>query len=111
MSFMVFLVFVTIILVTGLKVASEGERFLIYRLGRYLGLKGPGLCFAVVAMDKCVKICKEDRGELLSSGWARINGVEVPVQVGSSAEIGQRVRVTGFTKDYVIVVGDSNSKR
>ena len=111
MPFIVFLVAVTIILATGIKVASDRERFLIYRLGRYLGFKGPGICFAVAAMDKCVKICEEDRGQLLSSGWARINGVEVPVQVEGSAEIGQSVRVTGFGKDYAIVVADSHSKR
>ena len=100
-----------IILLTGIKLASDSERFLIYRLGRYLGLKGPGICFAIVGMDRCVKICKEDRGQLLSSGWARINGVEARVQIEGSVEIGQSVRVTGFGKDYAIVVADTNSKR
>ncbi len=111
MPFIVFLGVIMIILLTGIQVASDSERFLIYRLGRYLGLKGPGICFVVVGTDKCVKICREDRGQLLSSGWARINGVEAPVQIEGPAEIGQSVRVTGFGKDYAIVVADSDSKR
>jgi len=109
--FIVFLGVIMIILLTGIKLASDSERFLIYRQGRYLGLKGPGICFAIIGTDGCVKICKEDRGRLLSSGWARINGVEAPVQIEGPAEIGQLVRVTGFGKDYAIVVADTNSKR
>ena len=111
MPVLVFLVAVTIILVTGLKITSESERLLIYRLGRYLGLKGPGIRFAIVAMDKCVKIRKGDRGELLRTGWARINGAEVPVQVEGSAEIGQSIQVTGFTEDYAIVGVEQNPER
>lgn len=55
--FLVVLVIVVFILLTGLRIAWEYERGVIFRLGRYVGLKGPGLYWIVpLGIDSSTKI-------------------------------------------------------
>ncbi|MCE7733953.1 MAG: hypothetical protein GPJ54_03685 [Candidatus Heimdallarchaeota archaeon] len=41
-------------LLSGLKKVNEHERAQIYRLGRYAGIKGPGLFWIVPFIDKAI---------------------------------------------------------
>ena len=43
----VFLVVVLFILISGIRVAREYERAVVFRLGRYTGLRGPGLFWLI----------------------------------------------------------------
>jgi regulator of protease activity HflC (stomatin/prohibitin superfamily) len=40
---LVFAVVVVVILLSGLRIAQEYQRGVVFRLGRYKGLRGPGL--------------------------------------------------------------------
>lgn len=50
------LVFVLILLVTMLRVLNEYERAVVFRLGRLLAVKGPGLIILLPIIDKMVKV-------------------------------------------------------
>jgi len=50
------LVFVFVILSSAVKIAQEYERGVIFRLGRLVGAKGPGLFFIVPFVDRMVRV-------------------------------------------------------
>jgi regulator of protease activity HflC (stomatin/prohibitin superfamily) len=50
-----FMLFV-LILLAGLRIVQEYERAVIFRLGRVVGAKGPGLFFIVPVIDKMMKV-------------------------------------------------------
>jgi len=57
MGVIVFLVvIVIIILFSAIRVVTEYERGVIFRLGRLIGVKGPGLFFLIPIVDRMVKV-------------------------------------------------------
>ncbi len=50
------LLVVMLILLSGVKVVREYERGVVYRWGRLLGAKGPGMFYIVPGLDKMVKV-------------------------------------------------------
>jgi regulator of protease activity HflC (stomatin/prohibitin superfamily) len=49
-------IFGGLILISGIKVMREYERAVVFRLGRVIGAKGPGLIYIVPIIDKMLKI-------------------------------------------------------
>lgn len=47
---------VVVFIVSGLKILQEYERGVVFRLGRIVGAKGPGLIYLIPGIDKMVKI-------------------------------------------------------
>jgi len=98
-------IFMIILAASATKVVSESQRLAVYRLGRFLGLKGPGLIYVIPGADKCTKIGIGDQGKLISHDFATVKKVDVPVRVDGSAMAGQFVRIQSFThKDAVVVL-------
>ncbi len=57
MSFMYVLVlFVVFLLFSAIKVVKEYERAVIFRLGRLIGAKGPGIIFLIPMLDKMIRV-------------------------------------------------------
>ena len=110
MSYTFLWVILLVLAVSSIKIARESQRFVVYRLGRFLGLKGPGLIFIIPFIDKCTKINVGDRGELLSQNLARIRNTDVPVMVVSSVEIGKTVRIQSFMERDAVVGPESADK-
>ena len=79
---LVLVVFVVIVLAKAIKIVQEYERGVIFRLGRCVGAKGPGMFFVVPVIDKIVRV--------------NLQTMAVPVQP-------QQV----ITKDNVTVVVDA----
>jgi regulator of protease activity HflC (stomatin/prohibitin superfamily) len=52
----VFLAFIIIIILSGIKVLKEYERGVVFRLGRIVEPKGPGIRFIIPGIDKMLKI-------------------------------------------------------
>jgi regulator of protease activity HflC (stomatin/prohibitin superfamily) len=50
----VIVIFVIIILSSSIKVVREYQRIVVFRLGRSVGAKGPGLVFLIPIVDKPV---------------------------------------------------------
>ena len=100
-------VILLVLAVTSIKIARESQRYVVYRLGKFFGLKGPGLIFVIPGIDKCTKINVGDLGELVSQNLARIRNADVPVLVVGSVEIGKTVRIQGFMERDAVVGPDS----
>ena len=52
MSLFVILVIVALILIPGIRVAQEYERALVFRLGRFTGLRGPGIYWIIPFLER-----------------------------------------------------------
>jgi hypothetical protein len=50
------LVFLTLWIMTAIRIVPEHRRLQVYRLGRYLGEKGPGLVLLLPAIDRGVMV-------------------------------------------------------
>jgi hypothetical protein len=106
-SFIFLWIFLLVLASSSIKIARENQRFIVYRLGRFFGLKGPGLFFIIPGVDKCTKINVGDRGELLAQDLARIKNADIPVRVEGRAEIGKMVRIQSFTERDAVVVAEN----
>src|SRR5512139_1281886 len=101
-GFIFLVIFLIILAASSIKVVSESQRLVIYRLGRFFGLRGPGLVSIIPGVDKCTKIGIGDQGKLIAQDLATIRRVDMPVRVDGSATLGQSVRIQSFTdKDAV----------
>lgn len=59
------LLFVLIVLPQAIKVVREYERLMVFRLGRSIGAKGPGIVFLIPIVDRTVKVdLREDYLEI-----------------------------------------------
>jgi len=57
-SYLIVILLVLVILSSAIKVVREYERGVIFRLGRLIGAKGPGLFLIVPIADKFIKISR-----------------------------------------------------
>jgi regulator of protease activity HflC (stomatin/prohibitin superfamily) len=56
MTIFTILIIIAVVLLAGIKVLNEYERGVIFRLGRCVGYKGPGLIYVIPVLDKMVRI-------------------------------------------------------
>jgi regulator of protease activity HflC (stomatin/prohibitin superfamily) len=52
----VFIVFVAILLMSGIRILREYERAVVFRLGRLIAQKGPGLIYLIPIIDRMVRV-------------------------------------------------------
>ena len=52
----VIVLFLLMILASAIKIMAEYQRIVIFRLGRLLGIKGPGLVFIIPIIDRIIKL-------------------------------------------------------
>jgi regulator of protease activity HflC (stomatin/prohibitin superfamily) len=52
----IIIIFLLLLLSSAIKIMAEYQRIVIFRLGRLLGIKGPGLVFIVPIIDKIIKL-------------------------------------------------------
>jgi regulator of protease activity HflC (stomatin/prohibitin superfamily) len=52
----ILIIFLLLLLSSAIKIMAEYQRIVIFRLGRLLGIKGPGLVFIVPIIDKIIKL-------------------------------------------------------
>ena len=55
-TFLPFLIFAGIILFSAFKILNEYERGVIFRLGKFSGIRGPGLIILIPGLEKMVKV-------------------------------------------------------
>jgi len=56
MALLTILIIVGVFVISGVKILNEYERGVIFRLGRCIGHKGPGLIYVVPMVDKMVRV-------------------------------------------------------
>lgn len=95
----IFLVAVMLFLAFTMRVVPNEQRIAVFRRGRYLGLKGPGMVIVMPVVDRECKISIGDHGEMASSDMGRFGEFLVPVITHQRNEPGAPIRVVGFTKE------------
>ncbi len=100
----IFIIAVMLLLAFSMRVVPEQQRIAVIRLGRYAGLKGPGMVMVVPYMDRECKISIGDQGELTGDQTGNFHGIQVPVIADANRLPGASIRVVGFTRDRVQVV-------
>jgi hypothetical protein len=106
------LVLAIIAVTLGLRIVSDGERFAVYVLGRFSGLKGPGLLWKMPGQTaQWVRLRLGERGEMLGPDMARFGEHDVPVSLESPVRLGSFIRVAGFGKESVRVELDTDQTR
>ncbi|HEY4717218.1 MAG TPA: slipin family protein [bacterium] len=56
LGLMVFLIIIGLLVVSGLKILNEYERGVIFRLGRIIGVKGPGIIYVIPVIDQLWRV-------------------------------------------------------
>jgi regulator of protease activity HflC (stomatin/prohibitin superfamily) len=51
-----FLIVVVVLIISGIKILKEYERAVVFRLGRMVGARGPGLVYVIPGIEKMVKM-------------------------------------------------------
>jgi len=93
-----------IFIVSRIKLAQDQERFCIFILGKYKGLKGPGIFYKFSGGEvKWVRLRLGDKGHLLSKNIARFQNNDIPIISHSKIEIGSNIQITGFENDKIII--------
>ena len=52
----VIIIFLILLLASAIKIMSEFQRIVVFRLGRFVGVKGPGLVFIIPIIDSYIKL-------------------------------------------------------
>ncbi len=105
----IMIIIVVIVLAANIRVVREDTRLSVYRLGRYIGDKGPGLVFLLPFIDRgdvkqlgsvdktpgtrMVGMIGETRTTVYSDGKVLLMGEEWDAISRSPISAGQRVRV------------------
>jgi hypothetical protein len=99
----IFVVGVMLFLAFAMRMVPNEQRIAIFRRGRYLGLKGPGMVMVMPVLDQECKIRIGEHGELAAGGMGKFREFLLPVIIHADAKPGAALRVTGFTKDALQV--------
>lgn len=102
LSIILIVLLITFILIT--RVTSEHQRYVMFNIGKYQGLKGPGLVFKWPWVTiYWLRITIGDQGELIEDGLGKFKGLEIPIESLEKIKIGSKIRVSGFTENKIQV--------
>lgn len=92
-----------LLLARTLRIAKEHERFAVTTVGRFDGLRGPGLLFKWMGSEAVwTRLALGQLGTYVGDGMARFEDATVPVS--SDQPLGHAVRIEGFEKNSVTVI-------
>ena len=112
LEILIFAVLLVLVVATSLKISDESERFAVFVLGRFDGLKGPGLVLKVPGpAAKWTRVRIGDRGEMVGPYFVRVGELDLPAVIEEPVSLGARVRITGFAEGAVRVAADPESAR
>ena len=111
-GFIIAIAILFLLLVRCIKIAAEKDRFAVFRLGRYAGLKGPGLLLKLSGSEtQWERLTVGTRGELVAPGVGQFKKVQVPVEIDKGVHAGSVIRIIGFTGDSVLAMLDPEQRR
>lgn len=95
---------IALVLMASLKIVSESERFAVFVLGRFAGLRGPGLVLKVPGQpQRWQRIKIGSCGEMVGPDLVRLDDCEVPAVAEARFRLGAKVSVVGFEDSAVRV--------
>ncbi len=100
--FSVILIILIVMFIFITRVVSKHQRFVLFNIGKYQGLKGPGLVFKWPwSANYWLRITVGDQGELIKDDLGKFNGLEIPIESIEKIKIGSKIRVIGFTENKI----------
>ncbi len=83
-----------IIVATAIRIVPENARLSIFRLGRYIGDRGPGVVMLLPFIDKAVRIDVNDQmqqAQAMQQMWGVIGETQTPVHSDGQVEVSGQV--------------------
>jgi regulator of protease activity HflC (stomatin/prohibitin superfamily) len=77
-----------------IQVLRDDERLAVFRMGKYKGLKGPGIVVYLPILEATVRLRVGDTGNLITCETADFGGMSIPV-TGDELS-GSRIEIVDF---------------
>lgn len=88
------LVFFTLVLASAIRIVPENIRLSVFRFGRYIGDKGPGLVMLMPFIDHAIRVDVNDQmqqAQAQQQVWGAIGETQTPVHTDGHVEISGQV--------------------
>jgi regulator of protease activity HflC (stomatin/prohibitin superfamily) len=92
-----------LVMLAGIRVAKEHERFAVFILGRFFALRGPGLVISLPLLQTSVRLAIGDKGKFKGDDVAEFHGYGLPVTVDTAVGVNTPVRIRSFSDAQVHV--------
>ena len=100
----IILTIITIYIMMAIHIANENERFAVFALGRFVGLKGPGLVLGLPGgVHRFHRVTLGTEGEIQSNELVSIGEYAIPFVTSAAMRAGTKVRVCGFDSTHLKV--------
>ena len=101
------LLLIAFVLIT--RITSVHQRYAWFNIGKFQGLKGPGLVFKWPwSSVSWARIGVGDQGEFLGGGLGIFNGLKIPIETSRKIEEGSTITISGFAENKVQVEPDAD---
>jgi|SRR6266853_192810 len=101
---LIVVVIVAIYVAMAIRIANDNERFAVFTLGRFVGLKGPGLVMTIPGSGSNFhRVALGAEGEIQSNELVLIGNRTIPFTSDATVRSRQKVRVCGFDSAHVKV--------
>ena len=68
---------------SSIRILTKNERIVVFRLGKFLNIKGPGLVLVVPVVGRVVKVNLNEK----VPGWQRLSKMELDDKIKSLSEL------------------------
>jgi regulator of protease activity HflC (stomatin/prohibitin superfamily) len=88
------LLFFMLVLASSIRIVPETTRLSIFRLGRYIGDKGPGLVLLLPFIDRAIRVDVSDqiqRAQAEQQMWGAVGETLTPVHADGQVEVSGQV--------------------
>lgn len=110
-----FLIIVIILISSSVKICGEAERLAVYRLGRMMPLRGPGLVLIIPNIERSTRVRIGERAEIIDNMSAKFKDISIPISSAESCSAGTMVQIIGFegpvSQGKAKVLRDTDSRR
>ena len=97
------LLVIVVFLAKTIRIVPEQQRLAVYRLGKYLGTKGPGIILTLPPIDRVVEVKVGATGSLTTEKTMAIRDQEIPVMVLDGSAPGYPVTIQEFDRGTILV--------
>ncbi len=101
---LIILAVIVIFFVTGIRIANENERFVVSALGKYVGIKGPGLLLKWPNSSFVWhRVALNDDGQYLGDGLVKVKEAVFPAEYTDSLKTGDSIKIVSFKNNCITI--------
>ena len=99
---------VIIFMISGIRIVNENERFIVIALGKYVGIKGPGLLLKWPNSSFIWhRVALNDDGQYLGDGLVKVRDFVFPAKNTESLITGDTVKISSFNDNRITIIKSS----